>query len=403
MTKFGPPSLSYLHPVSPAHAHVARKRLRLTGWLGWIARALLLGGFGAFSASLLIDRRHLLQLPLFGIIAWGTLVVLARALENVWFRHVPVRLEEGALVLGDTRIARSAIAEGLSLREPPGTIELTLTMRDVSILRLANRLEADALLETLGLDATRRRSTVRFGRVYHRVRAGCLGVALAAAFYAAIAAARGLHLTGLLLAAEALTIPIAAIWSARTFGWREVTVGADGVMVRYAVWRRFIAYSSLHDVEVAGALVLRCTDGTTVAVPYDIREYDHAAAVVDRIREAQTRYETGPRVAVLPRAGLSVAQWKRALARSVAGGAYRGGQLATDAALAAAEDASASAEERVGGALALAAAGTDEARQRIRVVAAACTQPRLRVALERAVDGTLDDETLDDALREAPR
>ena len=55
----------------------------------------------------------------------------------------------------------------------------------------------------------------------------------------------------------------------------------------------------------------------------------------------------------------------------------------------------ASHDERVGAAMVLASrAAEGDKRERIRVAASACIDQRLRVALERVADDTLDEETL---------
>jgi hypothetical protein len=58
----------------------------------------------------------------------------------------------------------------------------------------------------------------------------------------------------------------------------------------------------------------------------------------------------------------------------------------------------ASAERRIGAALALAATGDDAQRERVRIAASACASPRMRIALERIAGGDADDQAVDEAL-----
>ena len=128
---------------------------------------------------------------------------------------------------------------------------------------------------------------------------------------------------------------------------------------------------------------------------------DQAASLVARIRErigAHHRAETSEVVGALARGGRSTADWVAQLSRATDGAAsFRVPAVPADVLLAVACDETAPAAARVGAAIALRRASQDHAiRDRVRVAAEACAEPKLRVALEKAA--TADDDALFDAL-----
>jgi hypothetical protein len=93
-----------------------------------------------------------------------------------------------------------------------------------------------------------------------------------------------------------------------------------------------------------------------------------------------------------------------ALASLIRAAGYRTGAVTARDLAAVIEDATLSAEHRVGATLALQAADPEEARAHARLAAAACADKDLRVALEQAAEGELDEEQLARlATREAAR
>lgn len=102
---------------------------------------------------------------------------------------------------------------------------------------------------------------------------------------------------------------------------------------------------------------------------------------------------------LLERGGRAVEDWRRALSSLVRERDYRAAAVAPGDLVDVAQSASARVEHRLAAALALGASPTEEsARARVRVAAASCANPRLRVALTAAVDGTLEQAQLEEAL-----
>lgn len=115
-----------------------------------------------------------------------------------------------------------------------------------------------------------------------------------------------------------------------------------------------------------------------------------AAGLVARIREAHAAYRASPATTAtaLDRGGRTTAEWMahaRGLREDAA--TYREAKLPDEQLWSIVEDASASATERAGAALALRSDLNDTGRKRLRVAAEACAEKRLRVALESATSG----------------
>ena len=111
-----------------------------------------------------------------------------------------------------------------------------------------------------------------------------------------------------------------------------------------------------------------------------------ADTVVERIRSRLGAPDGGR--SPLARAGRPLEAWKRALLSPD----YRAAAISTDEAARVLTAGGASKDERLGAALVLARAGEAE---RVRVVASACVDRRVRVALEQAAADRLDDPTLE--------
>lgn len=184
----------------------------------------------------------------------------------------------------------------------------------------------------------------------------------------------------------------------------HVTVGADGVLVRWPLLRRrrFLPHSRIDDVRWGHdhvTLVLVDGDGYDIATNPSGKagaSSEAHAALVERLLDARRAYaesQGGQPVAALARGGRSAAAWVRELRAMSGGGQYRSAALPADALYRVALDPAEPEEHRIGAGLALRAALDDEGRARLRLAAEASASPRVRVALAAAADD-VDDDTM---------
>jgi hypothetical protein len=110
--------------------------------------------------------------------------------------------------------------------------------------------------------------------------------------------------------------------------------------------------------------------------------------------------EAGGAGALLERRGRPAPAWRAALRclMAEAGADYRTAKLTREQALAVLEDGGAPAELRIGAALALSSARDRATAERLRIAAEGCASCDVRIALEQAADGEVDEGTLDRAL-----
>jgi hypothetical protein len=184
-----------------------------------------------------------------------------------------------------------------------------------------------------------------------------------------------------------------------------VAVGADGVLVSTLGGRRFVGYGQVRHVAVAPdgvTLELYQLDGTFEAVRATGPCKDNARVAEAAVREALGRWQERPSLdnAALERGGRPFAVWRDALRGVLAGGTFRSVGAGPEALVDVAADPAAQPLHRVAAALALADA--DEAsRQRVRIALDACVDESLRTAVQGALHGDLDEDTLNRLEREA--
>jgi len=185
-------------------------------------------------------------------------------------------------------------------------------------------------------------------------------------------------------------------------------VGADGVRVVRLFGRTFVPYEKIRAVNATEGGVILVTDGAPVFL-WTRSFVDDApgsrAALAARLEEAiQTfrgeRLEEARRC--FAREGRSVATWKEDLRRLSEGGDYRRVALESEEIVRVAEDPAGPAERRIGAALALSGRELSPAlRERLGAAAATSANPRLRIAIDRAIAGELEDDDLDGLEAEA--
>jgi hypothetical protein len=320
-----------------------------------------------------------------------------------------------------SRIPLEGIALGLILPErntarTPGSsadpllYHVQIELKNGNILRVQTETmaEASAFLEAARLDPSQRRLSLRIRRAMRQLVAGLFVAPLvffggtAALSFALMALLPTVAKVPLFFAAmAAVAVGLGILW--RAFMSAEVTIGSDGIVVRQRFGKRFIPYPELRDIVEHGSdIELRYRDGTSEVIPGDIDEPARRAALVRRMRDAmESGASAHARTEALARNGRPIAAWREALIRMLDGGTgYRSASLTRDDALAVVRDAGARTEHRIAAALALSASEDAAVKERIRVAAQACAREQVRIALEQAAGGEIDEEALDQALRE---
>ncbi|AUX25033.1 hypothetical protein SOCEGT47_055750 [Sorangium cellulosum] len=201
-------------------------------------------------------------------------------------------------------------------------------------------------------------------------------------------------------------------------GRRVLVVGHDGVSIRSDGGERFISFRSIERVDetcLGVELVLRGGEevALTIVPPQLLRDptetglsmvlaewrREHLLGLL-RKRIGRDDPEAGGAGALLERRGRPAPAWRAALRclMAEAGADYRTAKLTREQALAVLEDGGAPAELRIGAALALSSARDRATAERLRIAAEGCASCDVRIALEQAADGEVDEGTLDRAL-----
>jgi hypothetical protein len=194
-----------------------------------------------------------------------------------------------------------------------------------------------------------------------------------------------------------------------------VEVGTDGVVLRHLLRARFVAFRDLESIRAAagadgadGVVQMRFSGGRVERVPLPQASREQTAALDDRLSRAHAAAlggdSGGGRAALLERRGRSVKAWRQDLTELLARGhGYRDAAFTREEAEAVLAAGDASPEQRLGAAIALAAKDGDRARERVRIAAEGCANPRLRVALSDIADGELDDAAALEAIGDEAR
>ncbi|WP_437659889.1 hypothetical protein [Sorangium sp. So ce1182] len=202
---------------------------------------------------------------------------------------------------------------------------------------------------------------------------------------------------------------------------RVLVAGSDGLSLRDDAGERFIPFSCIERVDetalgvelvLAGGeelpltlvplQLLRDPRETGLSMVLAERRREHLLALL-RERSGRGAPEAARAGALLERRGLPATAWRAALRRLVSesGADYRTAKLTREQALAVLEDGAAPAELRIGAALALSAWRDGQTAERLRIAAEGCASGDVRLALEQAAEGDVDDWMLERALSSA--
>lgn len=180
----------------------------------------------------------------------------------------------------------------------------------------------------------------------------------------------------------------------------HVTVGADGVLVRWPLLRRrvFLSHQRIDDVRWRDdRIVLVLVDGDHYEINTGKASNERKQALLERLLEARKAYVApgaANHVAALAQNARTPDAWVTELRKMTAsGGQYRSAALPADALYRIAVDPAEHEEHRIGATLALRSVLDDEGRERLRVAASASASPHVRVVLNAAADDE-DDETV---------
>jgi hypothetical protein len=381
----------------PAAVEGSMKVAAAAAWAEWVAALGAAVGLAGFQPGE-IDAGDAGWLASFAVAASGFLCMwLARAPR---LRKVRVD-RDGVHVDGRLRAPVSRIRAVEILIATTGRYTLRFrTAHDRALLHVcADPSEAERILEVLGREhstLTRdHRGSLRLLRV-SLIEAG----AMAALVLTAIAWTV-LSLVSL-LPGVAFTSFFAA-WAAYAESPVRLRVGDDGVEERHSVRRRFHSFADVQSVVTTQTgIYLRKTDGTEVRLwassslfgATEVKKAHgdqlHAlacrtghwiAGALDRYREASMARRHVDHVGF---AGRPIEEWIDAARRTAAGPAYRVPDR--EALLAVAVNATSDPTARIVAAAALRPTMDDDFRGRLRRAADATAAPRVRIALEAAVD-----------------
>lgn len=287
------------------------------------------------------------------------------------------------------------------------SVEIELTNGDLLTARLPDPGSAHAIVRALGFGVGGRRVKVSLATPTRRLIHPMLGLfAYSVALFGASAVAGmvgSIAPYAELLAFAVYPVIALLLYTALERATRaaEVTVGDDGVLVSSGMRRALVPrHEIVSAVSGTSKLVIERRNGRHVTATGVLLDHARRAALGELINERvlAPAGATTTRLAQYDRGGRTLAAWRQHLARAMQETSYRENAATVDDAVAVLRSAEATAEQRVGAALALRVAGQPPARIRVAVDGAA--DEHVREAL-RAVAETEDDAVADVAIEKA--
>lgn len=342
---------------------------------------------------------HLVALALLAFVAFVLNVALAT-------RYVPrrVRVEGDMLHVGDLRLPRSSLDRGCFVPAHDGSsAKVALrTKHGAEIdIRVTDEAEARELLSVLGLDVGQHAARFAIARMPRTF--GPATSAVAAGLAACVMVAGALLALGW---AAPVVIGVVALMLKTLFpmGRRgNVDVGRDGVLLSNGFGQRFHPWAEVDALRaIDGGVELALRDGRTLPLRVLGRKSDsegqaeHVAMFARMTAARAARTDAGVDLAPrLERRDQGLRAWLASLARGATEADYRSAVLRTEDLLTTLEH-HASRVARVAAAIVLSKRGEAE-KERVRVVAGACADPKLRIALDAVVSGA-DEGSLEEAV-----
>jgi hypothetical protein len=335
-----------------------------------------------------------------------------------------VRIDGDRLVLSDgTDLSANDVHQAWIEHTTKGfVVVIELEGRRKLLVELPTHGEARSLLGAIGCDPSQQ--VARFPLASRLVRWGLgpflltwltylVAVVVLSLFIAPLAAwpwpLVKLPLVAVLWAIAALI----ARWYWRSLRPDPVAVGADGIQLGSSTKQRFLSYAQVARIfreptqGILGppkpTLIVETTAGDRIPLSMatlvgpDERRLD---ALERRIEESLQRFrQTGGRAGVaarLAREGRTPKEWRRWLGELLQSSDYRRPTCAEDDLIEVLSDDAVGSEVRLGAALALLEHDPKHHRRRVEAVRERCAHPKLRIALDGALGGTLDDRHIEE-------
>jgi hypothetical protein len=324
------------------------------------------------------------------------------------------------------RFRRRDVTDGwIEDREGRPFVVLRLRSLDLVGLELEDAAHADALLRAMGAAANQQVLRMPLTSAADRSLAGRFASVLGLLVVAIMGIPLVLLLSWIAVDSSMAATPMAPVsivivclsaWAlrlARSIQAPVATIGTDGVSVRGGGWREFVSWADVVSVDATALGVsLRKHDGTRVLLPMWTRKDVEAArqatnrapspvvaraeVVCRRIRDAMANRTDAPlaraELELLDRAGRSFIDWTTAVRKLLSTPAdYRRVALERDDLVQIVTDAAAAPERRIAAALALSSVEDASSLERIRGAVATCANERLRIAIENAAAGDIDE------------
>jgi len=334
-----------------------------------------------------------------GFFATLSLALAVHFRGGVKGRPGPVEVTEDEVVLGVGRGAQRVplrdIVAGIAMPAKDGcVVRIEVAGGDVHLVTVKDAEAAERLLEALRIDPAHRRYTVRWATMSFAALSAILGSAavLAVLVESVPRVLESLANPVTLLFIFYAAFPVLIAWVVRRLGWREVGVGTDGLFLRGTTRQRFVRFVDIKSVRRGPPVEVVLHDDKRIGLPTP-DNYLRRKALLQRITKARAVAMATPEAMaeLLARRGRPLSQWRDELVKQLQGGSYRDAPFTRETAVRILEDPRVQAEQRIAAALALTGTEDPEAASRIRIAADVCASPKLRVALEKVVDGDAED------------
>jgi|GEM_PF-2116114 len=353
----------------------------------------------------------------------------ARLLDGRKVRADVAEVEHGQLTLraeGEPvrTVARSEVKQGIYLfpkDDASGSVtSLQLASGEELAIELDDTRARDGglalqLLDALGIGAADRRAVFEWRRTFDTLLVGIGGIAALLGLFFLVPSKALLVLVCPILSG----LPWLLAWFlGKTAARRRIEIGADGLRAQGRLRTVIARFADLKDVRrvnvqvgkrgqgiVQHLLELSFHDGRTERVLLDPDDEGIAVAVVARLNEARDAAASGRGSAhfagMLERAGHSFESLREAaeaLLNSAVG--FRDGAVTEAEVESLLRDPNATAQQRIAAAIALRAQEWPDGKERIQEIAESVARPRLRVALDAAATGELDEAAWAEAREE---
>lgn len=330
---------------------------------------------------------------------------------GVWRRKPRARLDDvhvasdaSSLLIDDARIARDTIKRAELVPAYNGTIvHANLRGKIDEDLLFETEEDAHALLKQLGYDPSQTTATYRGASLattkYRWMPFALIPIAVTMGLFAG-----ALHIAGLVPLVMLALLPLMLMPS-------KVTVGVDGILVKWLWLREFIATKDIIFVKRFDTGYGRnrrrgvelSLPGRTLQLP--MYSDESIVTLEQRIRDvvalAKGHAHVGDEALVLARGELGLRDWITKL-KAVGAGAtatLRSAAVPPEHLWRVAEDPARPAIERAAAAIALAPSLGESDKERLGDLAKTTAAPKLRVALERVAEEATDEE-MEEALKE---